>query len=155
MTMNRFKTLVAALMLGGSAAALAANTDGEFRLNELLGSNPDYREAWQELIHDEERLPEWVINLSGEATPMNTLEEDGDQYLVGQLCEASNCSHQRLYVAFSWDKDDAYALWVQLPEGLPKDKTPSEHADLRWLGEPDDGIKQLLQEQLKKDPSWY
>lgn len=155
MTMNRFKTLVAAVMLGGSAAALAADMDGEFRLNELLGSNPDYREAWQELIHDEERLPEWVINLSGVATPMKTLEEDGDQYLVGRLCETSNCFNQRLYVAFSWDKDDAYALWVQLPEGLPEDKTPSKHADLRWLGEPDDRIKQLLQEQLKKDPNWY
>ncbi|UQY36975.1 inhibitor of vertebrate lysozyme family protein [Pseudomonas fulva] len=155
MTMNRFKTLAAALMLGGSAAALAANTDGAFRLNELLGSNPDYREAWQDLIQDEERLPEWVINLSGVATPMKTLEEDGDQYLVGQLCETSNCFNQRLYVAFTPDKDDAYALWVQVPEGLPKDKAPSKHADLRWLGEPDDGVKQLLQEQLKKDPDWY
>ncbi|MDD1510250.1 inhibitor of vertebrate lysozyme family protein [Pseudomonas sp. CNPSo 3701] len=153
--MNRFKTLAAALLLGGSAAALAANTDGEFRLNELLTSNTEYREAWQDLIRDEERLPEWVINLSGIAKPMKTLEEDGDSYLVGQLCETSDCFNQRLYVAFSQDGDDAYALWVQVPAGLPKDKTPSKHADLRWLGEPDDGIKQLLQEQLKKDPNWY
>ena len=153
--MNPLKTLAAALLLGGSAAALAANNDGEFRLNQLLASHPDYREAWTELIDDEERLPDWVINLSGVATPMQTLEEDGDQYLVGQLCETDDCSHQRLYAAFSWDKDDAYALWVQVPTGLPQGKTPSQHADLRWLGEPDEGIKQLLLEQLKKDPNWY
>lgn len=153
--MNRFKTLAAALLLGGSAAALAANTDGEFRLNELLTSNTEYREAWQDLIQDEERLPEWVINLSGVAAPMKTLQEDGDPYLVGQLCETSDCFNQRLYVAFTQDGDDAYALWVQVPAGLPKDKAPSKHADLRWLGEPDDGVKQLLQEQLKTDPNWY
>ncbi|TBU86489.1 inhibitor of vertebrate lysozyme family protein [Phytopseudomonas dryadis] len=153
--MNRLKTLAAALMLGSSVAALAANTDGEFRLNELLGSHPDYREAWSELVQDEERLPEWVMNLSGVAMPMQALEEDGDKYLVGQLCETSNCFNQRLYVAFTWDKDDAYALWVQVPAGLPEDKSPSKHADLRWLGDPDEGVKQLLQEQLQKDPNWY
>ena len=81
------KTLLAALMLGGSAAALAADTDGQFRLNELLSSDPVYQQSWQELVEDESRLPEWVMNLSGLATPMLGLEDDGDKYLVGQLCE--------------------------------------------------------------------
>ena len=52
------KTLLAALLLGGSAAALAADTDGQFRLNELLASDPAYQESWQELVEDESRLPE-------------------------------------------------------------------------------------------------
>jgi hypothetical protein len=149
------KTLLAALLLGGSAAALAADTDGQFRLNELLASDPAYQESWQELVEDESRLPDWVMNLSGIASPMQGLDDDGDKYLVGQLCEENNCFNQRLYVAFSWDKDDAYALYVQLPDGLPTDKAPSQHATLRWLGEPDDATQQLLLEQLKSDPNWY
>lgn len=149
------KTLLAALLLGGSAAALAADTDGQFRLNELLASDPAYQETWQELVEDESRLPEWVMNLNGIASPMQGLEDDGDKFLVGQLCEQSNCFNQRLYVAFSWDKADAYALYVQLPDGLPTDKAPSQHATLRWLGEPDEATQQLLQEQLKNDPNWY
>jgi hypothetical protein len=149
------KTLLAALLLGGSAAALAANTDGQFRLNELLTSDPAYQQSWQQLVQEESRLPEWVINLNGVAPPMQALDDDGDKYLVGQLCEAHNCFNQRLYVAFSWDKDDAYALYVQLPDGLPTDRAPSQHASLRWLGEPDEATQQLLQEQLKSDPNWY
>lgn len=154
--MNRFKTLSAALLLGCSVAAIAApNTDGELRLNQLLASDASYRDTWRDTLEDEERLPEWIINLSGVATPMRALTEDGDRYLVGQLCEEQKCFSERLYVAFSWDKDDAYALYVQVPEGLPTDKAPSEFADMRWLGKPDDGIKQLLKEQLKNDPNWY
>jgi hypothetical protein len=149
------KTLLAALLLGGSAAALAANTDGQFRLNELLTSDPAYQQSWQELVEEESRLPEWVINLNGIASPMQGVDDNGDKYLVGQLCEAHNCFNQRLYVAFSWDKDDAYALYVQLPDGLPTDRAPSQHAILRWLGEPDETTQQLLQEQLKSDPNWY
>ncbi|CAN7358979.1 inhibitor of vertebrate lysozyme family protein [Pseudomonas sp. LjRoot71] len=149
------KTLLAALLLGGSAAALAANTDGQFRLNELLTSDPAYQQSWQQLVQEESRLPEWVINLNGVAPPMQALDDDGDKYLVGQLCEAHNCFNQRLYVAFSWDKDDAYALYVQLPDGLPTDRAPSQHATLRWLGEPDEATRQLLEEQLKSDPNWY
>lgn len=153
--MKPFKALVAALLLGGSAAASAADTDAEFRLNELLASDPQFQEAWRDLVEDESRLPEWVMNLSGVAPPMQALEDDGDKYLVGHLCETQDCYNQRLYVAFTWDKDDAYALYVQLPAGLPADKSPSNHATLRWLGDPDDGVKTLLEEQLKSDPNWY
>lgn len=149
------KTLLAALLLGGSAAALAADTDGQFRLNELFASDPAYQHSWQALVEEESRLPAWVMNLNGIASPMQGLDDNGDKYLVGQLCDARNCFNQRLYVAFSWDKDDAYALYVQLPDSLPQDKAPSQHATLRWLGEPDEAVRQLLQEQLKSDPNWY
>lgn len=150
-----FKTLLAALLLGGSAAALAADTDAQFRLNELLASDPDYQRSWRALLENESRLPDWVSNLDGIASPMQGLDDDGDKYLVGQLCEAQNCLNQRLYVAFSWDKEEAYALYVQLPDGLPTGKAPSQHASLRWLGEPDEATQQLLQEQLEHDPNWY
>ena len=110
---------------------MAADTDGQFRLNELLASDPAYQQSWQDLVQEERRLPEWVINLNGIASPMQGLDDDGDKYLVGQLCEAHNCFNQRLYVAFSWDKEDAYALYVQLPDGLPTDRAPSQHATLR------------------------
>jgi hypothetical protein len=154
--MKALKTLAAALLLGGSAMALAAN-DGQARVNELLSSDPQYRETWQGVVKKEERLPEWVMNLSG--TPdqqMNAVTEDGDKYLVGPLCEsADKCLNHRLIVAFSFDKKNAYAMLVDVPEGLPADKSPTRHATYRFLGKPDQGMQDLLMETLKKDPDWY
>ncbi|WP_454564001.1 inhibitor of vertebrate lysozyme family protein [Pseudomonas sp. AIG] len=154
--MSALKTLAAALLLGGSAMAMAAN-DGQTRVNELLSSDPQYRETWEGVVKKEERLPEWVMNLSG--TPdqqMNAVTEDGDKYLVGPLCEsADKCLNHRLIVAFSYDKKDAYAMLVDVPEGLPADKSPTRHATYRFLGKPDQGMQDLLMETLKKDPKWY
>ncbi|MCH4901445.1 MULTISPECIES: inhibitor of vertebrate lysozyme family protein [Pseudomonas] len=154
--MKGLKTLAAALLLGGSAMAMAAN-DGQARVNELLSSDPQYRETWEGVVKKEERLPEWVMNLSG--TPdqqMNAVTEDGDKYLVGPLCEsADKCMNHRLIVAFSFDKKDAYAMLVDVPEGLPADKSPTRHATYRFLGKPDQGMQDLLMETLKKDPNWY
>lgn len=150
-----FKPLAAALLLGGSATAMAAN-DGQTRANELLNTDPQYRKTWQEVVEKEERLPEWVMNLSGDAEQMNAVTEDGEQYLVGPLCETRDtCRSQRLIVAFSFDKKDAYAMLVEVPAGLPADKSPTRHAEYRFLGKPDPGMQGLLKEQLKKDPNWY
>lgn len=153
--MQSIKTIAAALLLGGVLAAQAADRDTVFHLNELLASDPESRAAWQELVEDEKRLPDWVMNLSGISTPMLALESDDDRFLVGQLCETHNCFNQRLYVAFDWDRDNAYGLYVQVPDNLPQDRAPSEHASLRWLGEPDEEVRRLLEEQLRSDPNWY
>lgn len=154
--MRILRDLCAAAAFGfASTLVLAADTDAQHRLNELLGTDAQYRETWQALVKDESRLPEWVMNLSGTAPPMKAVDQDGDKYLVGELCEPHACASQRLLVAFSWDKDDAYALLVQVPEGLPQDKSPSRHASKRWLGEPDDEVKAILEDQLKSDPNWY
>lgn len=149
------KTLAAALLLGGSAIAMAAN-DGQARVNELLSADPQFHDTWQGVVKKEERLPEWVMNLSGDAEQMNAVEEDGDKFLVGPLCESqSTCRNKRLIVAVSFDKKDAYAMLVEVPAGLPADKSPTRHADYRFLGKPDQGMQDLLMEQLKKDPNWY
>jgi hypothetical protein len=150
------RALVATLIMGGSAVAMAAN-DGQVRANQVLGSDPEYRETWQDVVKNEERLPEWVLNLSGTSEQqMSAVEEDGDKYLVGPLCESEQkCLNKRLIVAFSWDKDEAYGMLVEVPEGLPSDKSPTRHADYRWLGKPDEGMQALLKEQLKRDPNWY
>jgi len=150
------KGVAIALLLGSSAMASAAN-DGQSRVNELLGSSTEYRDTWQGIVKHEERLPDWIINLSG-ASPeqMTVVEEDGDSYLVGPLCETSDgCRSKRLLVAFSMDKEDAYALLVEVPAGLPADKSPTRHATYRFLGKPDEGMQQMLMEQLRKDPNWY
>nr|WP_314477676.1 inhibitor of vertebrate lysozyme family protein [uncultured Pseudomonas sp.] len=156
--MNRLlrKAAVGALMMSATAAALAAN-DGQLRVDQLLGSDIEYRETWTDVVKSEERLPEWVLNLTGSSPQqMSAVTEDGDKYLVGPLCEAADkCTYKRLIVAFSWDKDDAYGMLVEVPEGLPSDKSPTRHAQYRWLGKPDDGMKAMLQEQLKRDPNWY
>lgn len=151
-----YRALAAGLLLAGSSAAMAAN-DGQVRANQLLASDPEYRETWQDMVKQEERLPEWVLNLSGESPlQMSATQEDGDKYLVGPLCEtAQGCLNKRLIVAFSWDKDKAYGMLVEVPEGLPSDKSPTRHADTRWLGKPDEGMQALLREQLKRDPNWY
>ena len=149
-----FKVMTAALLMGGSAMALAAN-DGQSRANELL-NDAAYRDTWQKVVKKEDRLPEWVMNLSGSAEQMNAVTEDDDQYLVGPLCEtAQTCLNKRLIVAVSLDKKHAYAMLVEVPAGLPADKSPTRHADYRFLGQPDEGMKALLKEQLKKDPNWY
>lgn len=149
------KTLFAALLLGGSSMTMAAN-DGQARVNQLLSSDPQYRETWTGVVKKEERLPEWVMNLSGDAEQMNAVEEDGDKYLVGPLCETQQtCLSKRLIVAFSFDKKDAYAMLVEVPAGLPADKSPTRHAEYRFIGKPDAGMQGLLKEQLKKDPNWY
>lgn len=149
--------LMSFVLLGAGVHALAAEADkdAQYRLNELVASDPQYRETWQSVIKDESRLPDWVMNLSGTATPMQAVDEQGDKYLVGELCEPHNCSAHRLYVAFTWDKDKAYALYVKVPENLPADKSPSKHASFRWLGEPDESVKRILDDQLKSDPNWY
>lgn len=153
--MKSIYPIAAALLLGGALAAQAADRDASFQPGELLAGNAEYRQAWQDLVQDEERLPDWLINLSGLSTPMQAVEADSDRYLVGQVCEAQRCFSQRLYVAFEWENDDAYALYVQVPDGLPEDRVPSEHATLRWLGDPDEEIRQMLMEQLLNDPNWY
>lgn len=149
-------SIAAALLMGGSAMAMAAN-DGQSRVNQLLGSDPEYRSTWSSVIKKEERLPDWVINLSGASEQqMTAVTEDKKPYLVGPLCEtAETCKSQRLLVAFSLDKDKAYGLLVDVPAGLPSDKSPTRHATYRYLGEPDEGMQGMLQEQLRKDPNWY
>ncbi|MGC5701572.1 inhibitor of vertebrate lysozyme family protein [Pseudomonas sp. NFXW11] len=150
-----FKVLAATLLLGASALASAAN-DGQAWANQLLDSDPQFRQTWQDVVQKEERLPEWVMNLSGDAQQMHAVTEDGDQYLVGPLCEtAQSCQQQRLILAFSFDKKHAYAMLVEVPAGLPADKSPTRHANYRFLGKPDPGMQAMLQEQLRKDPNWY
>ncbi|AVO53064.1 inhibitor of vertebrate lysozyme family protein [Ectopseudomonas mendocina] len=153
--MQSIHAIAAALLLGGALAAQAADRDATFHPAELLTSNAENRNAWQDVVKNEERLPDWLMNLSGLSTPMQSVEADGDRYLVGQVCEVQNCFSQRVYVAFEWNDDDAYALYVQVPQGLPEDRAPSEHASLRWLGEPDEEVQQMLMEQLRSDPNWY
>ncbi|MEW6463927.1 inhibitor of vertebrate lysozyme family protein [Ectopseudomonas khazarica] len=153
--MQSIHAIAAALLMGGGLAAQAADRDASFHPGELLTSNAEYREAWQDLVRDEQRLPEWLMNLSGLSTPMQAMEAESDRFLVGQVCEAHNCFNQRVYVAFEWEDDDAYALYVQVPDGLPEDRAPSEHASLRWLGDPDEEVRELLEEQLRSDPNWY
>ena len=155
MVRKPFHALTLALLTSASAMALAAN-DGQARVNELLNSDPEYRQAWSSVMKKEERLPDWVINLSGTSDQMNAVTEDGDKYLVGPLCETQDtCINKRLIVAFSLDKEHAYAMLVEVPAGLPADKSPTRHADYRFLGKPDEGMQGLLKEQLKKDPNWY
>jgi hypothetical protein len=155
MVRKPFHALTLALLTSASAMAMAAN-DGQARVNELLNSDPEYRQTWSSVVKKEERLPDWVINLSGTSDQMNAVTEDGDKYLVGPLCETQDtCINKRLIVAFSLDKEHAYAMLVEVPAGLPANKSPTRHADYRFLGKPDEGMQGLLKEQLRKDPNWY
>lgn len=56
MLSRSLKALAAALLVGSSAMAPAAN-DGQRTANRKLSKDPDYREAWQQVVKKEERLP--------------------------------------------------------------------------------------------------
>lgn len=88
--MRLMRNLMNALLLGAAASSLAvaADRDGEYRLNELQSTDAGYRKAWQNLVEDESRLPDWVMNLSGTATPMHAVDDQGDKYLVGGLARS-------------------------------------------------------------------
>lgn len=155
MVRKHFQAMTLVLLTSASAMAMAGS-DGQTRANELLSSDAQYRATWMSVVKKEERLPEWVINLSGSADQMNAVTEDGDKYLVGPLCESQDtCINKRLIVAFTLNKAHAYAMLVEVPAGLPADKSPTRHADYRFIGKPDEGMQGLLKEQLKKDPNWY
>jgi hypothetical protein len=148
MNVLSLKALWVAGLLAGSGLALAAN-DGQVQANGLLSTDSEYRTTWTKVVKREERLPDWVINLSGTSAQQMTLKEQARaKYLVGPLCEsAQGCDHERLIVAFSWDKSEAYALLANVPQGLPADTSPKQ-TQYRWLGKPDEGVQQLLKEQL-------
>ena len=155
MAVRPLHALALTLLMSSSALVMAAN-DGQSRVNGLLSADPEYRQTWAGVVKKEERLPDWVINLSGASDQMTAVTENGDGYLVGPLCETEDtCRNKRLIVAFSLDKKDAYAMLVEVPAGLPADKSPTRHAEYRFLGKPDEGMQGLLREQLKKDPNWY
>lgn len=145
------RALVVAGLFAGSGLALAAGNDGQTQVNGLLSTDPVYLTTWKKVVTREERLPDWVINLSGTSTQqMTAVEEHGSKYLVGPLCESQQaCDHERLIVAFSWDKEDAYGLLANVPAALPADTSPRK-TEYRWLGKPDAGMQQLLTEQLGK-----
>lgn len=150
-----FASLVVASALAVASPAFADN-DGQERASNLIATDTEYREAWQDAVRKEERLPEWILNLSGASSPMTAVTEDGNKYLVGQVCDKANdCLHNRVIVAFSWDKSHAYVLWAKVPGALPEGVAPSTHADYRWLGNPSGGLQTMLREQLKNDPKWY
>ena len=117
--MRSIRGTAAALLLGGVLAAQGADRDTAFHPAELLRGNAEYREAWRKLVEDEQRLPDWLVSLSGQSSPVQALEAGDERYLVGQVCAPDNCFNQRVYVAFEWEDDKAYALQVQLPERLP------------------------------------
>lgn len=148
MNVLSLKALWVAGLLAGSGLALAAN-DGQVQANGVLSTDGEYRTTWTKVVKREERLPDWVINLSGTSPQQMTLKEHAhEKYLVGPLCEsAQGCDHERLIVAFSWDKSEAYGLLANVPQGLPADTSPKQ-TQYRWLGKPDEGMQQLLKEQL-------
>jgi len=150
--------LIALLFLAGAGAqALAMGPDriSRYRVDQLMASDEQYRQTWHSVVQNESQLPNWVMSLSGTSMPMHSVDEVSGKYLVGELCEAYDCTNHRLYVAFTWDKRKAYALYVKVPEGLPPDQAPSRHASLRWLGEPNEAVKSILDEELKSDPNWF
>ncbi len=65
-------------MLGGGLAAQASDRDAALHPAELLRSDADCRAAWQELVANDQRRPDWLLNLDGQSTPMQA-PDAGDQ----------------------------------------------------------------------------
>lgn len=152
--MRTFDSLLAALLLGGSAAAVAAGTDADTYLNDLLERDPAYRQVWTEMVSQEAGLPNWVLSLSGVSMPVASQRAGDETYEVAMLCKQHDCFNNRLYVAFSADKKQVDALYVSVPEGLADSEAPSSRARQRWLGGPGFEVRKLLEDQLSSDPNW-
>ncbi|WXL26130.1 inhibitor of vertebrate lysozyme family protein [Ectopseudomonas mendocina] len=153
--MRAYESLLAALLLGSSAAALAASTDAEIHINELISREPAYQQSWAKLAGQDSGLPQWVVNLEGVSTPVQTFKTGAGTYRVASLCKPHDCFNNRLYVAFAPDKKDVDALYVTVPDDLAEGEAPSNRAVHRWLGGPGFEVRKLLDEQLQSDPNWH
>ncbi|WP_298185294.1 hypothetical protein [uncultured Pseudomonas sp.] len=63
--MHPFKTLLVALLLGGSAAALAADTSRSSSTAATFEPTPRYAQGWPALRKIEHVWPQWMRNLQG------------------------------------------------------------------------------------------
>lgn len=93
------------------------------------------------------------MNLSGTATPTHAVDDQGDKYLIGSLCERFGRRGQRLLVTFDWDRGHTHGFYVQVLGGLPQDGSPNKHASLCWSDKPESAIQKILDEQLKVNPN--
>ena len=84
--MQPFKTLLVALMLGGSAAALAADNSPSATAESLSEHGPLYAQNWPAIREVDGAWPQWMHNLTGTVL---VLHEERSQ--VG-ICSEQSCA---------------------------------------------------------------
>ncbi|WP_339525102.1 hypothetical protein [Pseudomonas sp. EA_35y_Pfl2_R111] len=69
--MQPFKTLLVALMLGGSAVALAADNSQSVTVESLSVHAPLYAQSWPAIREVDGAWPQWMRNLTGTVLALN------------------------------------------------------------------------------------
>ncbi|WP_392440152.1 inhibitor of vertebrate lysozyme family protein [Edwardsiella piscicida] len=149
------KTIVgalAALLLAYGAPGMADETIPP-SLSELM-AQPSYQQSWKQALQGEKDLPSWVRSGQGTSAPPQTLTWQGKAYHVGMVCQPHNCGNRQLFIAFSADRRQAWALRVTLPDSDAAMLQPAKYARFQWLGNPDASLKALLMQQVTSQPDW-
>ncbi|WP_339904880.1 hypothetical protein [Pseudomonas guineae] len=87
--MQPFKTLLAALMLGGSAAALAAATSFSSSAVATAEPAPRYSQSWPAIREVEHAWPQWMRNLQGSVL---ALHESAIKPSINGSCAQQHCA---------------------------------------------------------------
>lgn len=124
---------------------------------QVVGSQPDHQ-----YLHDlqqqsafssafaamdgVDKLPEWVRK-GGTATPVKTVQVDGQSRLLAQACKPHSCPSEQ--VVLLYDKAGQSMQGVFVHDSAPgMDHGISDQAELTWLGQPDDTVKAWLKQRL-------
>ncbi|AIJ09430.1 MULTISPECIES: inhibitor of vertebrate lysozyme family protein [Edwardsiella] len=143
---------LAALLLAYGAPVMADEAIPP-SLSELM-AQPSYQQSWKQALQGEKDLPLWVRSGQGTSAPPQTLTWQGKAYQVGMVCQPHNCGNRQLFIAFSADRRQAWALRVTLPDSDAAMLQPAKYARFQWLGNPDASLKALLMQQVTSQPDW-
>lgn len=120
--MQPFKTLLVALMLGGSAAALAADNVQPATMPSASEHAPLYAKGWPAIREIERAWPQWMQNLRGTVLALHE--------------ERSRSGHCAAQACTQWDggarsapgHSSGYQQAAQQPYALPQFR----HASVQW-----------------------
>jgi Inhibitor of vertebrate lysozyme (Ivy) len=100
---------------------------------------PTERAAWFSMLAGQP-LPPWIEDfantLDGPPTPSIPIQSGDEIYTLAFTCKPNECGDNQLFVLFSPGGARAWGLLVTGTE-----KTGTEK---KWLGDPDDSIKQAI-----------
>ncbi|ACR68365.1 hypothetical protein DBV23_02615 [Edwardsiella ictaluri] len=150
--MKTIAGVLAALLLAYAAPGMADEAIPP-SLSELM-AQPSYQQSWKQALQGEKDLPSWVRSGQGTSTPPQTLTWQDKAYQVGMICQPHNCGNRQVFIAFSGDRRQAWALRVTLPDSDAAMLHPSKHVHFQWLGNPDASLKTLLMKQVTSQPGW-
>jgi inhibitor of lysozyme (Ivy) len=107
--------------------------------SDLLKVEP-YRSAWDAMLKGV-KVDAWITKYSktydGVESPLRTIQVDGENYKIADVCKPHSCDTDFLYALFSPDGKHAWALVIG--------------SRLQWLGQPEARFQRAITDQCTKD----